>query len=277
LDRTGATLRGDATQKAVAVSLKNIDVSFERDGAYHLAIKDLSVQIDDGEFVTIIGPSGCGKSTLLRVVADLLTASVGTAEVLGGSPEAARIRRDIGFVFQDPTLLPWRTALENVSLPLEVGSKRPAGAKGNADSPAELLALVGLAGREGAMPSELSGGMRQRVAIARALVGKPRLLLMDEPFGALDEFTRDRLNEELIRIWQETGTTIIFVTHSLSEAAYLGQRVVAMAANPGRIVEIMDLRPPKSSGEFGRDAPPFVKAVARLRDLLSIGHNGDVA
>lgn len=270
-------MRGDATRKAVAVSLKSIDVSFERDGVHHVAIKDLSVQIDDGQFVTIIGPSGCGKSTLLRVVADLLTASAGTAEVLGGSPEAARVRREIGFVFQDPTLLPWRTALENVSLPLEVGSNRPAGAAGNADSPAALLALVGLAGREGAMPSELSGGMRQRVAIARALVGKPRLLLMDEPFGALDEFTRDRLNEELIRIWQETGTTIIFVTHSLSEAAYLGQRVVAMAANPGRIVEIMDLRSLKSGGEFSRDAPPFVKAVARLRDLLSTGQNGEVA
>lgn len=262
------------SHEGVAVSLKNIDVSFERDEVRHVAITDLSIDVEDGEFVTIIGPSGCGKSTLLRVVADLLTASAGAAEVLGGSPEAARVRRDIGFVFQDPTLLPWRTALENVNLPLEVGSNRPVGAAGNSDSPAALLALVGLAGRENAMPSELSGGMRQRVAIARALVGKPRILLMDEPFGALDEFTRDRLNEELIRIWQETGTTIIFVTHSLSEAAYLGQRVVAMAANPGRIVEIMDMRSLKSASDFGRDAPLFANAVARLRDLLSMGHNG---
>ncbi|MFK7964048.1 MAG: ABC transporter ATP-binding protein [Burkholderiaceae bacterium] len=260
---------------AAAISLEKISVSFERDGIHHEAIGDLSIDVTDGEFLTVIGPSGCGKSTLLRVVADLLPASAGNVAVLGGSAEAARVRRDIGFVFQDPTLLPWRTALENVSLPMEVGSNRPVEPQDGAGAAAGLLKLVGLAGREGAMPSELSGGMRQRVAIARALVGQPRILLMDEPFGALDEFTRDRLNEALLRIWEETGTTIVFVTHSLSEAAYLGQRVVVMAANPGRIVEVMDLGKQKSQHDFGRDSPAFTEAVSRLRMLLSSAHIGE--
>ncbi len=260
---------GTAIAPSVAVALNNVAVTFERDGNSFTAVSELSLAIGHQEFVTIIGPSGCGKSTLLRVVSDLLPASQGTAEVLGGTAAAARTRRDIGFVFQDSTLLPWRTALENVSLPLEVGGETRPKAGDAMSDPRHLLALVGLSGREDALPRELSGGMRQRVAIARALVGSPRILLMDEPFGALDEITRDRLNEELLRIWQDTGTTIIFVTHSLSEAAYLGQRVVVMAANPGRIVEIIDLRLVKKDGEFARDDSRFNETVAQLRVLLS--------
>jgi len=257
-----------------AVALKNVGVTFERDGASFTAINDVSLDVGIREFVTIIGPSGCGKSTLLRVVSDLLPSNHGTAEVLGGTAEAARTRRDIGFVFQDATLLPWRTALENVALPLEVGGETRPKSAATRSEPQRLLTLVGLSGREDAMPRELSGGMRQRVAIARALVGNPRILLMDEPFGALDEITRDRLNEELLRIWQETGTTIIFVTHSLTEAAYLGQRVVVMAANPGRIVDVMDLRAVKSQGPFTRDDSLFTETVSRLRVLLSEAEDG---
>jgi NitT/TauT family transport system ATP-binding protein len=257
-----------------AVSLKDVEVTFGRDGNRFTAVQDVSLDIAMREFVTLIGPSGCGKSTLLRVIADLLPASNGNAEVLGTTPEQARTRRDIGFVFQDATLLPWRSALENVRLPLEVGGAARYDNNDPMNDPKRLLALVGLSGREDALPSELSGGMRQRVAIARALVGNPRILLMDEPFGALDEITRDRLNEELLRIWQETGTTIVFVTHSLAEAAYLGQQVVVMAANPGRVVEVMDLRTLKANGNFNRDDNQFNDTVAHLRGLLSNAQDG---
>ncbi len=174
--------------------------------------------------------------------------------------------RLISFVFQDATLLPWRTALENVCLPLEVGPK--GSQSGLQRTPEELLALVGLAGREGALPSELSGGMRQRVAIARALVCEPRVLLMDEPFGALDEITRDALNDELLKIWRETGTTVLFVTHSIPEATYLGQRVLVMASHPGRLREVVDV-PLDSSTPRDRDAQDFIQTTAHLRKVLA--------
>ena len=174
--------------------------------------------------------------------------------------------RLISFVFQDATLLPWRTALENVRLPLEVGPK--GSQSGLQRTPEELLALVGLAGREGALPSELSGGMRQRVAIARALVCEPRVLLMDEPFGALDEITRDALNDELLKIWRETGTTVLFVTHSIPEATYLGQQVLVMASHPGRLREVVDV-PLDSSTPRDRDAQDFIQTTAHLRKVLA--------
>ena len=195
---------------------------------------NIDLTIPRGSFLTLLGPSGCGKSTLLRVMADLVAPTSGRISVLGGAPQAARESRQIGFVFQDPALLAWRTVMENVSLPLEVGGGK---ALPGARSPQELLSLVGLTGWEKAYPHELSGGMRQRVAIARALVSGPRLLLMDEPFGALDEITRDRLNEELLQLWETTGTTIVFVTHSIYEAAFLGQSVLLLAARPGRVRE----------------------------------------
>ena len=255
-----------------AVTLRDVEITFGVGAAAITAVQNVSLDIDQGELITLIGPSGCGKSTLLRVIADLIPQSSGDVAILGGTPETARKRRDIGFVFQDSTLLPWRTALQNVALPLEIGQgKSNAPAKGLSE-PERLLKLVGLSGRENAMPSELSGGMRQRVAIARALVGNPRILLMDEPFGALDEITRDRLNEELLQIWRNTGTTIVFVTHTISEAAYLGQRVVVMAANPGRIVEVMDMKPLKKDNEISRDDVHFNEAVSHLRHLLSESH-----
>jgi NitT/TauT family transport system ATP-binding protein len=186
--------------------------------------------------------------------------------VLGGSPEQARRGRKLGFVFQDSALLAWRNAIQNVELPLEVGGRRalPPGAP----TPRELLKLVGLEGWENSFPHELSGGMRQRVSLARALLGAPSILLMDEPFGALDEFTRDRLNEELRRIWKETGTTILFVTHSVYEAAFLGEQVMVLAANPGRVREIVDVDLPADRGLAIRESADFARLVTHLRTQL---------
>ena len=230
------------------------------------AVRPLSLHIRAGEFLTLLGPSGCGKSTLLRVVADLVAPAAGSVTVFGGTPSAARMSRLISFVFQDATLLPWRTALENVCLPLEVGPK--GSQSGLQRTPEELLALVGLTGREDALPSELSGGMRQRVAIARALVCEPRVLLMDEPFGALDEITRDALNDELLKIWRETGITVLFVTHSIPEATYLGQQVLVMASHPGRLREVVDV-PLDSDTPRDRDAQDFIRTTAHLRKVLA--------
>nr|WP_261971651.1 ABC transporter ATP-binding protein [Prosthecodimorpha staleyi] len=234
------------------------------------ALEDVSFSVAPGGFTSLLGPSGCGKSTLLRVVADLIAPSEGRISVLGTSPAEARRGRSLGFVFQDAALLPWRTALQNVELPLEVGGRRalPAGAA----TPKELLALVGLSGWENSYPHELSGGMRQRVSIARALLGGPRLLLMDEPFGALDEFTRDRLNAELRRIWAETGTTILFVTHSVYEAVFLADQVLVLAANPGRVAALQPIELPRNRELAVRDTPEFVAIAARLRAHLGSTH-----
>jgi NitT/TauT family transport system ATP-binding protein len=249
----------------VALRLDGVGVRFGRGAEAIQAVADVSLEVAAGELLTIIGPSGCGKSTLLRVVADLIPQTEGRVVVLGGTAEAARRARSIGFVFQDATLLPWRTALGNVRLPLEVGGGARAA---DGSTPERLLDLVGLAARKEALPHELSGGMRQRVAIARALVTAPRLLLMDEPFGALDEIVRDHLNDELLRIWRETGTTILFVTHSIAEAAYLGERVLALAPSPGRVRELVDLRAVKPGNRIGRDDPALLAVTSRLRRLL---------
>ena len=257
------------TDPGLSVQCRNISVRFFTDRRSVTAIRDLSLDVGAGEFLTLLGPSGCGKSTFLRVVADLVQPSQGELQVLGVTPEAARLRRDIGFVFQDAALLPWRTALQNVELPLEVARGKTHGVKKAARAtPRELLELVGLKGCEQAYPHELSGGMRQRVSIARALVSDPRILLMDEPFGALDEITRDRLNEELRRLWKELGMTILFVTHSIEEAAFLGQRVLMLAANPGRVREIVPVQLPEGRTLTIRETPEFVQLAAYLRRVL---------
>jgi len=248
-----------------AVECRNVTVRFVTERRTVTALDDVSFAVERGGFLALLGPSGCGKSTLLRVVADLIAPSAGTVSVLGMTPEQARRDRALGFVFQDAALLPWRTALENVELPLEVGGGARSAGKA---SPRDLLRLVGLEGWENSFPHELSGGMRQRVSIARALVTGPRILLMDEPFGALDEITRDRLNEELRRIWQETGTTILFVTHSVYEALYLGERVLVLAANPGRVSGSLDCELPHDRDLSIRETEPFMRAATRLRDLL---------
>jgi len=248
-----------------AIRSRGIGVRFFTERRNVTAIQGLDIDVAQGELLTLLGPSGCGKSTFLRVVADLIAPSRGKIEVLSTTPQAARKHRDIGFVFQDAALLPWRTALQNVQLPLQVGGG--ASRKGRR-GPMELLELVGLADRANAYPHELSGGQRQRVSIARALVSDPRILLMDEPFGALDEITRDRLNEELRRVWKETGLTILFVTHSIHEAAYLGQRVLMLAANPGRVREIVPVALPEERTLAIRETPEFVQLTAHLRRVL---------
>jgi len=259
-----------ATESGLAVRCKNVSVRFFTDTRSVTALKDVSLDIQTGEFLSLLGPSGCGKSTFLRVVADLIPPTGGSLSVLGVTPETARLRRDIGFVFQDAALLPWRTALQNVALPLEVARGKTLNSKPARATPRELLELVGLKGSEDAFPHELSGGMRQRVSIARALVSDPRILLMDEPFGALDEITRDRLNEELLRLWRELGMTVLFVTHSIYEAAFLGQRVLMLAANPGRVQEIVPVTLPSDRTLAIRDTPEFVQLTAYLRRVLQV-------
>jgi NitT/TauT family transport system ATP-binding protein len=250
-----------------AIDLRGVSVRFMSERGAVTALDRISFSCPAGAFVTLLGPSGCGKSTLLRVVADIIAPSGGSVSVLGRKPAEARRSREIGFVFQDATLLPWRTVLDNVRLPLQVGSAPKLAA--SARTPEELLALVGLGGWEQALPHELSGGMRQRVSIARALLGGPKILLMDEPFGALDEITRDRLNDELLRIWRETGTTILFVTHSIHEAAYLGQQILMLAANPGRVREVVPVDLPEPRDLAIRDTATFSALAGRLRAILA--------
>jgi NitT/TauT family transport system ATP-binding protein len=266
----GSSVVGAPAAGAVAVRCRDVSVRFFTERRSVTALKNLSLDVAEGEFLSLLGPSGCGKSTFLRVVADLIPPTSGSMQVLGATPEVARLRRDIGFVFQDAALLPWRTALQNVELPMEVARGRTKADKAPRATPRELLELVGLKGSENAYPHELSGGMRQRVSIARALVTDPRILLMDEPFGALDEITRDRLNEELLRVWRELGMTVLFVTHSIYEAAFLAQRVLMLAANPGRVQEIIPVNLPAERALSIRETPEFVQLTARLRRVLEV-------
>ena len=253
----------------VAVETRGLDIGYRNPDADVVVLAGLDLTIEAGEFLTILGPSGCGKSTMLRVVADLLAPMGGDIRVLDATPRRARQQRQIGFVFQDSTLLPWRTVRNNIELPAIVGGAyRHRLPDGRTDELLEMLGLDGLCDR---FPHQLSGGQRQRVAIARALIEEPRLLLMDEPFGALDEITRDRLNNELLAIWRRTGTTILFVTHSIQEAVYLGQRVMVMAANPGRVVAIRDLRDIKSPDNgCSREDPRIIGAMADMRTSLEV-------
>jgi NitT/TauT family transport system ATP-binding protein len=269
---------GDTLQQAIAgpprierevcLRCRDVTVSFFSGRQSVTAIQDVSLDVTRGEFLALLGPSGCGKSTLLRLVAGLIQPTAGVMEVLGTSPVIAQKRRDIGFVFQDAALLPWRTALENVALPLEVSQEDPGNARAKCE---EMLDFMGLGARKHAYPHELSGGMRQRVSIARALVSNPKILLMDEPFAALDEITRDRLNEELRRIWKQTGVTILFVTHGIYEAAYLGQRVLMLAANPGRIREIVPVKLAEDRTLSIRESGEFIALATRLRQLMEVG------
>jgi NitT/TauT family transport system ATP-binding protein len=229
------------------------------------ALHDVSLAIDRGEFVSLIGPSGCGKSTLLRIVGDLVAPSAGVVTVNGKPPRQARLDRDYGIVFQSPVLYDWRTVEANVRLPLEV-----MGAPRGEWEPRvrALLRLVGLDGFRRHYPWQLSGGMQQRVAIARALVTNPAILLMDEPFGALDEMTRERLNLELLSLCGETGATVLFVTHSIAEAVFLSSRVVVLSPRPGRIERVVDVDLPRPRSEKTRALPRFFELVTTVREHL---------
>ena len=249
-----------------AVRLAGVEKVFPvKDGASTVALTGIDLEVGQREFISLIGPSGCGKSTLLRAVGDLISPTAGTVEVNGKSAHQARLDREYGMVFQAPVLFDWRTVEANVRLPLEVTGYP----KGKRDAMVkEKLELVELGGFAKHYPHQLSGGMQQRVAIARALALQPSLLLMDEPFGALDEMTRERLNAELLDIWSETGTTVIFVTHSIPEAVFLSSRVVVMSPRPGRIAETIEIDLPYPRGEATREEDRYYELVTEVREAL---------
>ena len=257
------------TQAAV-VSLEGLRKEFGQGGV--VALEGIDLDVRAGEFVSLIGPSGCGKSTLLRIVGDLIQPTAGRVVVNGKPADKARIDRDYGIVFQDAVLFDWRTVEKNIGLPLELtGWSR----QRRAGRVQELLELVELGGFERHHPWQLSGGMQQRVAIARALSFSPALLLMDEPFGALDEMTRERLNLELLRIWEQTGSTVVFVTHSIAEAVFLSTRVVVMSPRPGRITGIVEIDLPRPRGIETREQPRFAELVRDVRRTLRRGGGFD--
>jgi len=248
-----------------AVSISGVSKEFK--GGI-TALSGIDLDVKPREFVSLIGPSGCGKSTLLRIIGDLIDPSDGTVEVNGKSAHRARLDHDYGIVFQEAVLYDWRTVSKNIALPLELlrwnKAKRTQRVR-------DLLGLVELEGFEDHHPWQLSGGMQQRVAIARALSFDPALLLMDEPFGALDEMTRERLNMELLRIWEASGSTIVFVTHSIPEAVFLSTRVVVMSARPGRIAGIVDVDVPYPRTAQTREEPRFFELVTEVRERLATG------
>ncbi|HEX2154388.1 MAG TPA: ABC transporter ATP-binding protein [Acidimicrobiia bacterium] len=232
------------------------------------ALSDIDLQIEPGEFVSLIGPSGCGKSTLLRLIGELLHPSAGRLIVNGKDPHQARLDGDYGIAFQSATLLEWRTVLRNVELPLELADVDAHGRRSRAE---ELLAMVGLSDFVDHYPWQLSGGMQQRVAIARALGQRPPLLLMDEPFGALDEMTRESMQQELMRIWRDTGTTVVFVTHSIPEAVFLSTRTIVMSSRPGRITHRIDIDLPQPRQFEIRESPRFFELLTEVREALRQG------
>lgn len=229
------------------------------------ALHEVSLTVGAGEFVSLIGPSGCGKSTLLRIIADLISPTEGHVRVNGKSPHEARLARDYGMVFQSPVLYDWRTVRRNVELPLEVMGVPRHERSERAD---RMLRLVGLEQFRGHYPWQLSGGMQQRVSIARALSFSPAILLMDEPFGALDELTRERMNQELLSIWAQTHNTVVFVTHSIPEAVFLSSRVVVLTPRPGRIERIVDVDLPVPRGAATRQHPRFFALITQVRSAL---------
>ncbi len=261
-----------ASRRPPAVTLAGVSKQFRLPGRDLLALRDVSLEVGEGEFVSVIGPSGCGKSTLLRLVAGLIEPSAGTIVIAGEPPAQARARRELGFVFQEPTLLPWRTALENVTLLLEVARRGSAAQRRQRGL--ELLRLVGLAEFADARPAKLSGGMQRRVGIARALALDPKILLMDEPFGALDEITRQRMNMELLNVWAQRATTALLVTHNVGEAVFLSDRVLVMAANPGRMIAEVTVGLPRPRRLDLLEDKDFFALSARLTRQL---HSGEAS
>ena len=254
------------------ISASHFDLTFQtNDGPVH-ALRDVSLEIGKGEFVSFIGPSGCGKTTFLRCIAGLEEPTGGTLTVNGLSPDAARRSRAYGYVFQAAGLYPWRTIGGNIRLPLEImGFSK----EEQAERVKRTLELVDLAGFEKKFPWQLSGGMQQRASIARALAFDADILLMDEPFGALDEIVRDRLNEELLKLWDRTGKTIGFVTHSIPEAVYLSTKIVVMSPRPGRITDVIESTLPRERPLDIRDSAEFIAIAHRVRDGLRAGHIDD--
>ncbi len=255
---------------ASVIEARELSLTFETADGPVYALSKVDLTVHDGDFVSFIGPSGCGKTTLLRVIADLEQASQGTISVNGMTPEEARRQRAYGYVFQAPALYPWRTIERNVALPLEIMGF---GAQERAQRIARNLDLVNLKGFEKKFPWQLSGGMQQRVSIARALAFDPKLLLMDEPFGALDEIVRDKLNQQLLQLWAQTKKTVVFVTHSIPEAVFLSSRIVVMSPRPGRIIDVIETNFPKDRTLDIRETAEFLKVAHRVRQGLREGHS----
>ena len=258
-----------AAAPAAAIAARGLNLTFETADGPVQALKDVDLEIGEGEFVSFIGPSGCGKTTFLRVVAGLEHPTGGEISVNGMSPDAARRARAYGYVFQAAGLYPWRTIAGNVKLPLEIMGYSKAEQESRVR---KVLALVELDGFAGKYPWQLSGGMQQRASIARALSFDADILLMDEPFGALDEIVRDRLNEELLRLWDKTNKTIAFVTHSFPEAVYLSTHIVVMSPRPGRITDVIESPLPKERPLDIRDTPEFIEIAHRVREGLRAGY-----
>ncbi len=250
---------------APIVTIRSVTKRFTVSGETSTALQAIDLTIAPGEFVSLIGPSGCGKSTLLRIIGDLTEPSAGTVSVNGKPAPKARRDRDYGMVFQAPVLFDWRTIEHNVQLPLEIIG---VGRGERQRRATEMLALVELSDFARHHPWQLSGGMQQRAAIARALAFEPTLLLMDEPFGALDEMTRERMNDELLRIWERTGTTIIFVTHSIPEAVFLSSRIVVMSPRPGRITDLVEVNLPRPRTDATRESERYFELITRVREAL---------
>ncbi|MBP3127692.1 ABC transporter ATP-binding protein [Thalassospira sp. ER-Se-21-Dark] len=260
-----------ASKKAV-VDIKKLSLTFQTADGPVCALSDVDLTIEEGDFVSFIGPSGCGKTTLLRVIADLEQATGGEISINGVTPHEAREKRAYGYVFQAPALLPWRSIERNVTLPLEI---MEISKEERVKRAQEALKLVELNGFEKKFPWQLSGGMQQRASIARALSFDADLLLMDEPFGALDEIVRDHLNEQLLKLWARTNKTVAFVTHSIPEAVYLSSKIVVMSPRPGRIIDVIETDFPKDRTLDIRETPEFLEIAHRVREGLRAGHSND--
>ncbi len=277
METTTQAIQPEAAASATApancvIEARNLDLTFQtNDGPVH-ALKDVSLEINKGDFVSFIGPSGCGKTTFLRCIAALETPTGGSLSVNGMTPDEARRNRAYGYVFQAAGLYPWRTIAKNIKLPLEIMGYSKAEQERRVN---QVLELVELSGFGGKFPWQLSGGMQQRASIARALAFDADILLMDEPFGALDEIVRDHLNEQLLKLWARTNKTIGFVTHSIPEAVYLSTKIVVMSPRPGRIHDVIDSTLPKERPLDIRDSPEFIEIAHRVREGLRAGHGDD--
>jgi NitT/TauT family transport system ATP-binding protein len=259
------------TEAPAIIEVEGVSKLFRVGKTEAVALQDADLQVADGQFVSLIGPSGCGKTTLMRLVADLIEPTSGRITVAGKTPKEARASREYGYVFQAPALYDWRNVLSNVMLPLEIMGYSKAKRRARAE---EMLEMVGLESFHRSYPWQLSGGMQQRVSIARALAFDPKLLLMDEPFGALDEITREAMNFELLRLWSQTKKTVVFVTHSIAEAVFLSSHVVVMTARPGRISETIEVDLPYPRGTETRESERFFDLTTRVREALREGKEG---
>ena len=262
-----ARAAGESNQASKAVEVRNLYFSYQQKEQTVEALEDISLTAKDGEFISLVGPSGCGKSTLLKLIGGLLEAERGEILVKGKPPDEARLSRDYGFTFQNPVLLPWHTVINNVCLPLSIFGWTK---KQQMEAALPLIELVGLEEFKNAYPWQLSGGMQQRASLARALSFHPSVLLMDEPFGSLDEITRQKMNFELLRIWSKVGATVLFVTHNILEAGFLSDRVIVLSSRPAQVTDVIDVDLPRPRDAFITAEPNYLELVSRIRKALGV-------